>query len=242
MVDHLGQAMRWIANDCAETMTSLEDVTIVFMGDYIDRGPASRAVLDMLMLMRDTSPPTIVILRGNHDEMMLQALRYRSKTHEVCWLQNGGLETLKNYEKPVAARGFERSLYDDAVYAHLDFIESMDLFYEDEHRVYVHAGVRGSFQRMGLQQPFDLLWIRPSEMDEAWPAGMPVEPKLVVHGHTPGHPGIPEKTFGIDGGACFDTGHLKVVKFDDQHRDPIHIQEIRPIKMAGVNDNKVKAA
>ncbi|QSY98578.1 serine/threonine protein phosphatase (plasmid) [Rhizobium bangladeshense] len=235
MIDHLIKAMRWIANDVAETGADMSDVTIVFMGDYIDRGPASRAVLDTLMVMKDVSPPTVIILRGNHEDLMLQALRYRSKTHEECWLANGGLETLKNYEKKTV-----RGLYDDAIYEHLDFIESMDLWYEDEQRIYVHAGILGDTPGIGDHRAY--LWARPADMRMWFENGRPFPEKLVVHGHTPFHPGYPGKTICIDGGACFDKGHLKVVKFCDEHRDPINIAEIAQVRPTGMNDNKVQAA
>lgn len=192
-----------------------DQVKFVFMGDYIDRGPHSRHVLDMLMQLRDSPGPfEFIILRGNHDDMMLQALRYRLKMQEDCWLQNGGVTTLENY-------GLQTGQLDqEAIDLHLDFIETMPLFHEDEDRVYVHAGVRGDFTDMSAQAEVDLIWMRPKEMEQCWPEG-PAERKLVVHGHTPFHLGFAGKTIGIDGGCFLQRGALKCVIFAPGNNRPV---------------------
>lgn len=207
----LDRALMWIREECFFACK------IVFLGDYIDRGPNSRGVLDTLLRVSDDMGPNrVVILRGNHDDMMLQTLRYRSKEHEDCWLTHGGLETLANYREPGVKVGpFDKKALD----RHMDFIASMPTYHEDAHRIYAHAGVDG---RHFVDGEFDwdrqsrqgLMWQKHSNMVANWPVDGLY--KMVVHGHTPTSVhkvGIQNGRLNLDTG-CGRDGALTVARFD----------------------------
>ncbi len=158
--------------------------TLIFLGDYIDRGASSRGVVERLL--RDPLPGfTTVRLLGNHEEAMLDFLDERSDG--LDWLSYGGLETLMSYGVPL--RGFPdtaeraaelRDVLRDAVpQAHVGFFRNCTMYHTVGDYVFVHAGVRPGVPLQD-QNPADLLWIR----DEFLRARQPLPGKVVVHGHT----------------------------------------------------------
>lgn len=195
-------ALEWIERDRAGT-----PATLVLLGDYIDRGPDSRGVVNMvrhLVTSSGSSGFTTIALQGNHEDMMHRAMLDGSPKWAHNWLANGGNEALNGYEKANRRELDRPALEEDA-----RFLRSLPLFYQDEHRIYVHAGLKSGVL-LEEQLPMDVLWMRPRDFDAQWPKeGWG---KLVVHGHTPhnkGHQG----RLCIDGGCCFAGGHLEVAKF-----------------------------
>ncbi len=107
--------------------------TIVFMGDYIDRGPDSFEVVEYLMHLKKKYS-NIVLLKGNHEEMLLN---YLSGSDRYLYLSNGGQQTIESYmDRPYNIKA--GPIPSD----HLDFIKSLDLFYETEDYIFVHAGLK----------------------------------------------------------------------------------------------------
>lgn len=156
---------------------------LVFLGDYIDRGPDPRGVVDTLLALR-RRVPRCVFLMGNHERMLLDALAGRNLP---LYLANGGAVTLRAYtvngrlKMPAAHRRFFRSLR---------------LFYETGTHIFVHAGLRPG-RALGQQAEEDLLWIR-----EAFLNAPPNGPKTVVFGHTPMRaPLFRARRIGLDTGA-----------------------------------------
>jgi len=180
--------------------------TIVYLGDYIDRGLQSREVLDEL-LDRPLAEFESVHLLGNHEQTLLDFLQYPD--HAVGWLTWGGRETLLSYgvalppgfqrPDPVALRDqLEASLPD----AHLAFLQSLPLTYIAGDYLFVHAGIRPGVP-LQEQRDSDLLWIRQEFL--AWE-----EPHehMVVHGHSISETvEMRANRIGIDTGA-FCTGVL----------------------------------
>src|SRR4051812_42856711 len=134
----------------------------VFLGDYVDRGMDSRAVLDRLAGF-DFPTPTW-FLRGNHEAMMLSFLD-DSGSGQV-WIENGGLETLHSYGIDItgvrtgrrleeAREEFRRILPP----SHIAFIERTGLSFISGDYFFCHAGARPGIP-LSLQKPEDLLWIR----------------------------------------------------------------------------------
>jgi serine/threonine protein phosphatase 1 len=118
--------------------------TVVTLGDYVDRGPDSRAVIEHLLELR--SRCRLVTLRGNHEVMMLRARDDRSFLPK--WLTYGGAEALDSYGAATFA---------DIPDAHWDFIESTVFYHEEEQDFFVHANVVPDLPLM--QQPEKtLLW------------------------------------------------------------------------------------
>jgi serine/threonine protein phosphatase 1 len=168
-----------------------ENDTVVFMGDYIDRGPDSKRVVDYVLELRKKHEQ-VVCLKGNHEWMFLNYLDHRE---EQIYLANGGRDTLQSY-------GISPDEQDRRVKLppkHLQFFETLLPCYETENYVFAHAGVRPGIP-MELQDPYDLIWIR----HEFFRSDHGLK-KTVVFGHTPfkGEPFVGEKMIGIDTGAVY---------------------------------------
>jgi serine/threonine protein phosphatase 1 len=99
-----------------------------FIGDYIDRGPDSRGVVEYLMTLQQTQPDCVTCLTGNHEHMLLSAID--RVAHEERWLQNGGAETLRSYGAP------NLSGIPDA---HITWFRGLPNFDDDGLRFVVHA-------------------------------------------------------------------------------------------------------
>jgi serine/threonine protein phosphatase 1 len=164
---------------------------LVFVGDYLDRGPDARGTIDTLLDIKATHPNT-VFLRGNHESMFLN---YYSEGHdEALFLYNGGMSTLDSYGLSLAearrGSGFPES--------HLHFLSALPLVYETEQYLFVHAGVRPGIP-LAEQAPEDLLWIRHEFIESGEDFG-----RIVVFGHTPlPEPLISTNKIGIDTGAVY---------------------------------------
>lgn len=182
-IDLLDALLDRIAADAARHAAD-EKRTLVFLGDYIDRGTASRGVVDRLL--SDPLPGfDTVRLLGNHEEALLDFVDGRAGAMD--WLGYGGLETLMSYGVPLRAlpndpdRVIElRSALVAALPPeHLAFYRSCALSHVAGDYVFVHAGVRPGVPFAG-QHRADLLWIR----DEFLRVREPLPGKVVVHGHT----------------------------------------------------------
>ena len=134
---------------------------VVFMGDYVDRGPDSKGVIDYLLTLRGR----YTFLMGNHERMLLEFLQGRDR---LLFFYNGGKATVDSYgglsEIPAA---------------HLDFLNRLRLYYETDDYLFVHGGIRPGVP-LQEQDPKDLLWIR--EEFYGYP-GRYI--KTVIFGHTP---------------------------------------------------------
>jgi serine/threonine protein phosphatase 1 len=160
--------------------------TLVFLGDYIDRGEESYQVVDYLAELRKQHS-NIVFLKGNHEEMFFN---YLSGEDEITFLFNGGEQTLKGYTDDKGNVSVPQS--------HLDFFNCLQLYYETDDYLFVHAGLREGVP-IEHQKPEDLLWIRKSFIDSNYDFG-----KLVVFGHTPyTEVLIRDNKIGIDTGAVY---------------------------------------
>jgi serine/threonine protein phosphatase 1 len=177
---------------------------LVFVGDYIDRGPDSRGVIEMLLTLQ-RERPEVICLRGNHEAMVLEAAE--TGDHSL-WLRNGGGNTLASY-------GVNRAL--DMPPGHIDWIAARPLSFDDGRRLFVHAGINPSAPLDRQVEP-DLLWIREPFLSSRRDYG-----RLIVHGHTPLTTGVPDlrvNRLNIDTAAVFG-GPLTAAVFDDQRTEPI---------------------
>lgn len=176
--------------------------TVVFTGDYVDRGPQSKEVLDRLM----AGPPepsrwAWVCLKGNHEDMMVGAIR--GNYEPAWWIGNGGDATLTSFGETLLGEKY------------VQWAEKLPLIHRDKHRIYVHAGVDETLP-LSQQTEHDLLWSRlPKFGDCRHPEG------YVVHGHTPFNDGpiILLGRANIDTGAVF-SGRMVVAEFADEVPGP----------------------
>jgi serine/threonine protein phosphatase 1 len=202
--DLLEEMLALIAAHAARSPS--RSVTMIWLGDYVDRGPSSRAVIDLLIGSAG-EPHRSVFLMGNHEEAMLRFLVDPGAGRQ--WFSFGGLQTLGSYGVAVAdsrARGF----YDEARAAllaalprpHRDFFESLKFSEVIGDFFFCHAGVRPGVA-LDAQDPQDLIWIRDEFLYWRHDFG-----KTIVHGHTPVHePELRPNRVNVDTGA-YATGCL----------------------------------
>ena len=182
------------------------EMRFVFLGDYIDRGPDSAGVLRFMMSLQADWPNQIVALMGNHEAWALSLLD--GVVPEEAWLRNGGAETLLSYgAKDIG--GLPR--------AHLAWMRSLHLFFDDGRRFFVHAGVNPS-KPLDEQDEQELLWIRMPFLTNGRDYG-----RLIVHGHTPLENEMPElrpNRLNLDTAAAFG-GPLTAAVFNDAQTEPL---------------------
>lgn len=172
---------------------------LIFLGDYIDRGPDSFKVVQHIKRLKRDYPDNVIALRGNHEQMAIDAVRspsnnlYAYRNNFMVWINNGGDETLSSY-------AINNATIDDEV----EFFDSLPFVYELTNYIFVHGGLNPT-QPLYQQSKHDMLWIR-----DVWINSEPIFGKTVIYGHTPTYDGNPCYSYGkigIDTGVFF-TGIL----------------------------------
>jgi serine/threonine protein phosphatase 1 len=159
-----------------------EEDRLAFVGDYIDRGPNSRGVVDRILGLTDEGVETIC-LKGNHECMWID---YLKDINTVSFLLNGGVDTIKCYDEPEPPESHRR------------FLDNLLPYYEMEDFILVHAGLRPGIP-LRKQTEEDMCWIRFDFIDSDYDFG-----KKIVFGHTPfGRPYVDRYKIGIDTGAVY---------------------------------------
>ncbi|WP_190300385.1 metallophosphoesterase family protein [Rufibacter hautae] len=179
---------------------------LYLLGDYIDRGPDSKGVIDFILELREANFQ-VITLCGNHEDLMLDARK--DPEYPEMWLLNGGIETLKS---------FETLSLEDIPDKYWQFLDQLQMYVELDDYLLVHAGFDFSHD-----YPFDdtyaMLWIRDFEPDLKMMGG-----RRIVHGHTPTY--LTEiaasvkkpvsDVINIDGGCVFTSrlGYLTALNLD----------------------------
>ncbi len=184
------------------------EAPVVFLGDYVDRGPDSRGVLDRL-IDGIAAGRNWTCLLGNHDRMFLRFVS-EGEMHDErilsgrTWLDGalGGAATLASYGVDGGPRRPVEEITGDARAAvpetHLDFVASLPLWHQVPDLLFVHAGIRPGVP-MEDQVEDDLIWIRDGFLNDTRDHG-----PLVVHGHTAlDHPAAFPNRVDLDGGAGY---------------------------------------
>lgn len=182
-----------------------QELKLIFLGDYVDRGPDSRGVLDFLIDLQTYSRDQIICLMGNHEAMLLDAIN--DEDREALCLQNGSIETLRSFRTSKAANIPDK---------YQAWLRSLPKFYDDGKRFFAHAGVHPD-RPLDRQNEHDLLWIREPFLSTEKDYG-----RLVVHGHTPTPTGLPDQRLtrlNIDTGAVYGRS-LTAAVFTDQSVAP----------------------
>jgi serine/threonine protein phosphatase 1 len=189
---------------------------LVFLGDYVDRGPQPAEVLETLLWLQRKGPFELHLLKGNHEQALLEFLD--APADAGPWLSYGGAETLAGYgvAPPAADAGegaFVRArdeLLARLPAAHLRLLQTLSLMVTVGDYAFVHAGVRPG-TALAEQDEDDLLWIR----EDFIQAPGPFE-KIIVHGHSwaSERPQVLGHRIGIDTGA-YATGVLSAVRIED---------------------------
>jgi len=207
--------------------------TVVFLGDYIDRGPDTRGCVDVILRFIEASCADIVCLRGNHEDWMLRARR--DHQHHSWLLGMDAVETIASYSHDVAStleiaqRQAGLSLYTEQVSlpydlfftclpeAHLQFFDSLREFHQTSDAFCAHAGVDPAVGDLATQSPRALVW-----GEGMFPIGYGGE-TIVVYGHRNNavidaagwpRPRVLGRTIGID---TIAHGVLTAVRLPDGH-------------------------
>ena len=161
------------------------DDILLFVGDYIDRGPHSFEVVETISELADKKPRQIITLMGNHERMFLDFI---DGQYSPPLFSNGLDATIRNY-----------CLTDNEMSkAHLQFYRHLKLFHETDDHIFVHAGLLPG-RTLEQQEPHDLIWIREPFLQSDYDFG-----KTVVFGHTPFKaPLVAPGRLGLDTGAVY---------------------------------------
>lgn len=210
--DLLDRLLQQITDDA--TQSHHRRRILLFLGDYIDRGSDSRAVIERLC----TGLPSgfeAYFLKGNHEALMLG---YLDRPGELeIWLCNGGEATLSSYGVATtrgpcagseAAAACRDALLSHMPSDHLDFLNALALSVTLGDYFFVHAGVRPGIP-LDRQQDHDLIWIRDEFLSSSQDFG-----KVIVHGHTPvREPEVHPNRINVDTGAWM-TGRLTALRLE----------------------------
>jgi serine/threonine protein phosphatase 1 len=202
----------WAQIDAASRLSSARRRTLIFVGDYVDRGRQSREVVDRLL--EGFTGFETVYLKGNHDDTLLQFLV--DPTIGDAWRNFGGIETLESYGVTHASgKNWSQTRSEFAAAlprAHLEFFKNLKLHVSIGDYLFVHAGLKPRVP-LDEQSETDLLWIREEFLDSAVNFG-----RVVVHGHTPTDvPVVRANRIGIDTGA-YMTNNLTAVILEERTR------------------------
>jgi serine/threonine protein phosphatase 1 len=190
---------------------------VVFLGDLIDRGPDSRAVIERVMAGPQDHWRGFqwITLRGNHEDIMLRFLS--DANYGANWIANGGLSTIASYvgDLDISADdvfALQAALNRSLPRAHRRFLEALPYSHQEGGYVFVHAGIRPGIP-MAAQTAEDLMWIRREFLDSGLDHGA-----VIVHGHTiVKEPDERPNRIGIDTGA-YSNGRLTgLVVEGDRH-------------------------
>lgn len=148
---------------------------LVLIGDLVDRGEDSKGVVERAIQLKNEAPNTVVVLQGNHEVMMLNSVKRPNAEASEGWLKTGGVECLKSYTNEQGNVEIPPE--------HIEFLDSLPAWYEDEHAIYVHASLPkmtdGSFLHPSFSpDSAELMWGRNRRFFHEY------DGKLVVFGHT----------------------------------------------------------
>ncbi|MGM7684757.1 metallophosphoesterase family protein [Cytobacillus sp. Hm23] len=197
-----------------------EQDQLLLLGDYVDRGPQSRAVIDKIIELKNDGA---IALLGNHDKMMIDAFANQDDPMNLKrWYYNGGIKTLQNYGYEIK-RDDAKYWYttdefpdpiaiNDEIHPHIEFLKGLPYYYETEDYIFVHAGVHPETP-IHDTDPYTLVWIR-EEFHHGYTGN-----KTVIFGHTPTNylhkrPDVffgKNNIIGIDGG-CAYGGRLNCIE------------------------------
>lgn len=211
---------------------------VIFLGDYIDRGPESKQVIEHLIEAQKVDPD-VICLQGNHEAMVVETVLRSLKPD--WWLGNGGNTTLLSYGHPF---DFGKSTMLSFIpQEHIKWMASLPKFYEAEKQVFVHAGIpqwgmnlppKSKHANKMIDAEEQMQWMLYHPTDSGGWKG-----KHVVHGHHQHRDGPHTWKDAKKGGRtnldtfAWKTGRLVVGVFDDSQLDPIDFIEVKDENVSG---------
>lgn len=214
-IDLLDRMLEMVTTDAA--LSDAPHKTIVYLGDYVDRGHDSKGVIERIMA---GPPPGFqqICLLGNHESWLLDFLD--DAKAGAGWFLSGGVATLASYGVAVAHGNSSMARLEKAQSAfagalpaaHRAFLEDLSWFWRSGDYIFVHAGVRPGVPIVD-QDPEDLIWIREDFLQSTEDFGA-----MIIHGHTiQDYPDERHNRIGIDTGA-FASGRLTCIRLEGAER------------------------
>ncbi len=168
---------------------------IVFLGDYVDRGPSSYGVIETLSSLHTKTNAELIFIRGNHDQVMLDVLEQKADLN--LWSKMQGDSTIDEYTNDG---------YVQVPRHHYEFLKKTEIYHDDGTHLFVHAGI-SPYLEMDEQSPEEMMWIR-----KIFLCSNHIVDRIVVHGHTPVRtPRNVMRKIGVDTG-CYATGILTALQ------------------------------
>lgn len=197
-----------------DVINPTQEDTLVFMGDYIDRGKQSYEVIQTIIDLMANSPAKIIALKGNHEDMMIKGLIVDNRDQEMWqynWFNNGGFDTLDSYTANAhkhTPSDFEKYKFNTIPDSHVEFLLNLDNYYETDNHIFCHATPYDT-DNMDEQTDDALFWKRPNKNDKL-NGYYHKSGKLMVNGHTPvgSKPNLLGKLLLIDTGIAYADGRL----------------------------------
>lgn len=202
---------------------------LMLLGDYVDRGPNSKGAVERVMeLVRRHGA---IALRGNHDQRLVDLANRPSAEVRRKFVEHGGVQTLRSYCGGAWAEISEEALERAAdeirtSYAHhIEFLASLPLYSEDDHHIYVHAGLNPAYENWRDQSDRDFMYVK-----EPFIHSRRTYCKTVIFGHTRTNDihGSPDVWFGdgkigIDGGCAYGM-QLNGLMYGEGRYETVKIQ------------------
>ncbi len=187
---------------------------LIFLGDYIDRGPKSKEVIDYIIELQNNDYDVVTLL-GNHESMLIDA--YNNNGSMSKWIQNGGAETLKSFE-------FDSLTNIDSKY--LNFFNNLRFYFEYDEYLFVHAGFNDTIENP-FTDKYSMLW----KSRERYFNPI-LSDRIIIHGHAPISIKTCEeqiknncKVINIDAGCVYSNTHLgKLVTLEIKSRTILFVE------------------
>lgn len=210
------------------THDSDEPYHIITLGDYIDRGPDSKGVLEFLI--DEGRGNTVISLQGNHEVMAVTVCLNPHYDHRVWWMGNGGDATLESYGHP------KKEFHDQYGMSsmdqeHVGWMATLPLYYETPKQIFVHAGIPFSNAPLEKQDKEKMVWMLYGPQDHGgWFGNQNATPRItkhIVHGHHQHVDGPHEWSHRTDlDTAAYHTGRLVIGVFDDTQGKALRYIEV----------------
>lgn len=218
--DLLEAAIKLIETD------SPEGGRFIVLGDFVDRGLESKQIIQRLIAGPTSDKWEWIVLQGNHEDIMLQT--FRNPHCLTWWLRNGGNSTLASYGYKNGDKiSYPLQIDND----HIAWITHLPVYFEDEHRIFVHAGVPhdqlvNEVHRQTLQWMLHRGDVKSLSAD-LYDDKPNISGKHIVHGHhqSKDHPLLKPHRTNLDGFAWY-TGKLAIGVFDESQAAPIKLLEV----------------
>lgn len=206
-VEQLRIALDWCADDALQNGTKGR---VHLLGDYVDRGPSSKEVVELLIAGPQASHMSWHPLKGNHDDMFSSVWFDPSHKLATAWWEHGGQQTLQSYGWNPLYNSIPDTLDEFVPKEHAEFLRSLPMTAETDTHIYVHAGLKPGVD-LEKQLLHDMMWIRGEFNHSSHDFG-----KVVVYGHTPDgkNPCDHGNRIAMDSG-CFASGVLSILAVDD---------------------------